>query len=136
MKWSGHRIVKAVMFGILTTAIIAIWRAGSGSGVDPFADLALRSLGYSIGWYLADLLLVRFLPRQRAVRHRPIIVWALGMGVFMSLFFASLGLLNGSDWTMSQWGMALLSGGLLGTVLGALVAGLSNVAYVRDRRTV
>lgn len=136
MRLSVSRIVKAITVGLLATALVSLWRAQSGSGVEPFADLALRTLGSASGFYLGDLLLARFRPGRRRARHRPISVWALGLGIGFSLLFASIGLINGADWTMSQWGMALVSGGLVGTVFGALIAWFSNAAHVHAGRTV
>lgn len=135
MRLSGNRIVKATTVGLLTTALVALWRAQSGSGVEPFAAQAWSALGYSIGFYLGDLLLARFRRVRRPARHRPIGVWALGMGIGLSLLFASIGLINGADWTMSQWGLALVSGGLVGSGLGALSVWFSNAACIREGRT-
>jgi hypothetical protein len=135
MTLSGNRIVRAMMVGSLATALVALWRAQSGSGVDPFPDQALRALGSAIGFYLGDMVLARFLPRRRPARHRSILVRALGMGMGVSLLFASTGLLNGADWTMSQWGIALVSGGLVGTLVGALFVWFSNAACVRGGQT-
>lgn|GEM_PF-5971555 len=131
MNFSVSRIVRAIAVGVLGTALIALWRSITGSVVESFADQALRAMGCALGWYLVDLLRARFWPHPRVARRRSIMVWTLAMAGFVALLFASVGLLNGADWTTSQWAMALVTGGLVGSVFGALSAWFWNAAYVR-----
>ena len=136
MNLSFGRIARAIIVGILSTALIALWRSNNGSVMDSFPEQALKALAFASGYCLSDLLLARFAPRRRPARQRSIIVWALWMGMFVSLLFASTGLLNGADWAVSQWGLALVSGGVVGLLFGALLAWFWNAAYVPRGRTV
>lgn len=121
----GRRVLRSVAFGFLTAAIVAAFRWTQGDGPPTAADFALSALAFSIGAFIGGFVAGFFSHRARR-RPRSVRGWAIGFGVVGALLFVSSGLLNGANWTWSQWWLAALCGAVVGAALGGLVTLLWN----------
>ncbi len=65
-KWIS-RVFRALVFGFLTAALVAVMRSQTGGDAEPISDLVVRALAYGFGYFVADGFLATWRTGRRKV---------------------------------------------------------------------
>ena len=133
MTFPMRRVIRAVVMSLVATLIVAVLHLLRG---EPPALSWAQAAGFGVGFLLVDLI-NQVLDRRRksAARRRALRLWAFGIGLFGAVLFVAIGLLNGAGWTPSQFTMAAVFGGVVGSFVGAASAWGWNATYVGRSRS-
>ena len=133
MTFPMRRVVRAVVMSLVAMLLIALFHFMRG---EPASPLWTQAAGFAVGTLLGDLISQVLGRRSKsAARRRSLRLWAFGFGILGLALFAAIGFLGGAGWSASQFTMAAVFGVVVGSSVGAALAGGWNAAYVGRSRS-